>query len=56
MALPRRRVAAGFTARPLELQMLLAVGRVGIEAARPRIDAHEGDLQMAYRKTLSEAG
>ncbi len=56
MALPRRRVALCFTALPLELRMLLAVGRVGIEAAGPRIDAHTGGSQLAHRKTLPESG
>ncbi len=36
--------------------MLLAVGRVGIEAAGLRIDAHESGSQLAYRKTLSGRG
>ncbi len=56
MALPRRRVAVCSMARPLELRMLLAVGRVGIVATGPCIDAHEGGLQQAHRKTLPEAG
>ncbi len=43
-------------AQLLELRMLLAVGRVGIEAAGPWIEAHEGGLQLAHRKTLPEAG
>ncbi len=56
MALPRRREAVYSTARLLELRMLLAVGRVGIEAAGPCIDLHEGSSQLAHRKTLPEAG
>ncbi len=35
MALPRRRMAVYSLTRPRELRMLLAVGRVGIEAAGP---------------------
>ncbi len=55
MALPRRRVAVRSTVRPLELQMLLVVGRVGIEATGSSIDIHEDTLQPAHRKTLPEA-
>ncbi len=50
MALPRQRVAVCSTARPLELQMLLAVGRVGLEAAGPSNDAHEGGLPLTHGK------
>ncbi len=56
MALPRRRVAVCSTARPLELRMLLAVGRVGIGAAGSWIDAHASGLQLAHQRILPEAG
>ncbi len=56
MALPRLRVAVCSTARPLGLRKLLAVGRVGIEAAGRLIDGHEGGSQRAHSKTLPEAG
>ncbi len=55
MALPRRKVAVCFTARPLQLRMLLAVGLVGIYAAGSWIDAHDGGSQLANRNILPEA-